>query len=147
MQEERGLEAFVNDVVRFYDDLIGRTHGTMSFRFFLQPAMGLLMALRDGVKDAKTGRRPYFWKIINDPAARPLSLQEGVKATTRILLLGLVMEIIYQYKVLGTFHVLEAINVIVALCFLPYVLLRGPINRLTRWWLARAHGKAERRQG
>lgn len=142
MQEERGLEAFVHDVVRFYDDLIGRTHGSMSFRFFLQPAMGLLMALRDGVKDAKTGRRPYFWKILNDPTARRESLHEGVKATTRILLLGLVMEIIYQYKVLGTFHVLEALNVIVALCFLPYVLLRGPINRLARWWMSRAHRAA-----
>ena len=142
MQEERGLEAFLHDVVRFYDDLIGRTHGSMSFRFFLQPAMGLLMALRDGVKDAKTGRRPYFWKIINDPTARRESLREGVKATTRILVLGLVMEVIYQYKVLGTFHVIEALNVIVVLCFLPYLLLRGPINRLVRWWLSRAHRTA-----
>jgi len=142
MQQERGLEAFVHDVVRFYDDLIGRTQGTMSFRFFLQPAMGLLMAARDGYKDAKTGRRPYFWKIVNDPTARRESLHEGVKATTRILLLGVVMEIIYQYKVLGTFHVLEAVNVIIVLCFVPYLLLRGPINRLVRWWLSRAHRTA-----
>ena len=139
MQEERVLEGLVNELVRFYDDLIGRTQGPMSFRFFLQPSMALLMALRDGVKDAKSGRPPYFWNIVNDPTARRASIHEGVKATARILLLGLVMEIIYQYKVLGTFHVLEAINVIVALCFLPYLLLRGPINRLVRWWLARAH--------
>jgi len=136
------LEAFVHDAVRFYDDLIGRTHGPMSFRFFLQPGMGLLMALRDGVKDARTGRRPYFWKIFSDPAARRESLHEGVKATARILLLGLVMEVIYQYRVLGTFHVLEAINVIVILCFLPYLLLRGPINRLVRRWRARTHHTA-----
>lgn len=142
MQKELGLEAFVNDVVRFYDDLIGRTQGPMSFRFFLQPTMALIMALRDGVKDAKTGRPPYFWNIVNDPAARRDSIREGVKATARILLLGLVMEVIYQYKVLGTFHVLEAINVIIALCFLPYLLLRGPINRLVRWWLSRAHRAA-----
>lgn len=142
MQEGQGLEAFVHDVVRFYDDLIGRTHGPMSFRFFLQPGMALLMALRDGTRDAKTGRRPYFWKIVNDPAARRASLHEGVKATTRILILGLVMEIIYQYRVLGTFHVLEAINVIVVLCFLPYLLMRGPINRLVRWWHGRAHRTA-----
>ena len=134
------MESFVHDVVRFYDDLINRTHGPMSFRFVLQPSMAVLMALRDGFKDARTGRRPYFRKIVNDPAARRESLHEGTKATGRILLLGLVMEIIYQYKVLGTFHVLEAINVIAILCFLPYLLLRGPINRLVRWWLAR-HGR------
>ena len=142
MQQERGLEAFVHDVVRFYDDLIGRTQGPMSFRFFLQPSMALLMALRDGVKDAKTGRRPYFWKIVNDPTARRESLREGLKATTRILILGVVMEIIYQYKVLGSFHLLEAINVILVLCFVPYLLLRGPINRIVRWWLSRAHRTA-----
>jgi len=131
------LDGFVHDVVRFYDDIIGRTHGPMSFRFFLQPGMALLMALRDGVRDAKTGRRPYFWKILNDPSARRGSLHEGVKDTARILILGLVMEIIYQYKVLGTFHVLEALNVIVILCFVPYLLMRGPVNRLARWWRAR----------
>jgi len=140
MQEERGLEAFVNDVVRFYDDLIGRTTGPMSFRFFLQPAMAMIMAYRDGVKDAKAGRPPYFWAIVNDPAARRSAIQGGMRATARILLLGLIMEIIYQYKVLGTFHVLEAINVIIALCFLPYLLLRGPVNRLMQRRLARAHG-------
>ena len=139
MQKERGLESFTHELVRFYDDLIGRTSGPMSFRFFLQPTMALLMALRDGVKDAKTGRRPYFWKIVNDAAARRASIHEGLKATTRILLLGLVMEVIYQYRVLGTFHVLEAVNVILILCFVPYLLMRGPINRLARWWLARAH--------
>ncbi|MDR0181820.1 hypothetical protein [Lysobacter arvi] len=136
------MEAFVHDVVRFYDDLIGRTQGPMSFRFFLQPTMALLMAVRDGVKDARTGRSPYFWTIVNAPETRRASLREGVKATTRILVLGLVMEIIYQYRVLGTFHVLEAINVIIALCFLPYLLMRGPINRLARWWFARPHRTA-----
>ncbi|WP_342315495.1 hypothetical protein [Lysobacter sp. FW306-1B-D06B] len=132
----------MHDVIRFYNDLIGRTTGPLSFRFFLQPAMALLMAFRDGVKDAKTGRRPYFWKILNDPSARSESLHEGVKATGRILLLGLVMEVIYQYRVLGSFHVLEAVNVIIVLCFVPYLLLRGPINRLVRWWRARSHRTA-----
>ncbi|HEY0502167.1 MAG TPA: hypothetical protein VGD42_01625 [Lysobacter sp.] len=136
------MEGFVHDVVRFYTDLVGRAEGPMTFRFVLQPTMALLMAIRDGLKDAKVGRRPYFWKILNDPSARRDSLNEGVKATGRILLLGLVMEIIYQYRVFGTFHVLEAVNFILLLCFLPYLLLRGPINRLAHRWLARRHSNA-----
>ena len=139
------MEGFVHDVVRFYDDLIDRTHGPMSFRFVLQPSMAVLMALRDGSRDAKAGHRPYFWKIFNDPAARHDSLVEGAKATGRILVLGLVMEIIYQYRVFGSFHVLEAVNVILILCFVPYLLLRGPVNRIVRWWRDRSARNAPRR--
>lgn len=136
------MEGFVNDVVRFYSDLIGRAEGPMTFRFVLQPTMALLMAVRDGFKDARAGRAPYFWTIVNDPAHRSASLREGRKATGRILVLGLVMEVIYQYRVFGTFHVLEAVNFILLLCFVPYLIMRGPINRLARWWLERRHSNA-----
>ena len=136
------MEGFVNDVVRFYTDLLGRAEGPMTFRFVLQPTMALLMAIRDGIKDARAGRAPYFWTIVNDPDHRRASLHEGAKATGRILLLGLVMEIIYQYRVFGTFHVLEAANFILLLCFLPYLVMRGPINRLMRWWMTRRHSNA-----
>lgn len=136
------MEGFVNDAVRFYSDLIGRAEGPMTFRFVLQPTMALLMAVRDGFKDAKAGRAPYFWTIVNEPEHRAASLREGRKATARILVLGLVMEVIYQYRVFGTFHVLEAVNFIFLLCFLPYLIMRGPINRLARWWLERRHSNA-----
>ncbi len=52
------------------------------------------------------------------------------------------MEIIYQYRVFGTFHVLEAAIFILLLCFLPYLVMRGPINRLMRWWISRRHSNA-----
>lgn len=136
------MEGFVHDVVRFYTDLTGRAEGPMTFRFVLQPTMALLMAIRDGFKDARAGRAPYFWTIVNDPSHRHSSLREGAKATGRIVLLGLVMEIIYQYRVFGTFHVLEAAIFILLLCFLPYLVMRGPINRLMRWWISRRHSNA-----
>lgn len=131
------MEAFINDVVRFYTDLIGRSDGPMTFRFFLQPGMALLFAIRDGIKDAKIGRTPYFWTILHDPIRRRASLHEGLRATGRIIALGLVMDVIYQYKVFGTFHVLEALNIVVILCFLPYLLMRGPVDRIARWWMTR----------
>lgn len=134
------MDGFLNDVVRFYTDLIGRTQGPMTFRLFLQPGMALLLAFRDGFKDAKIGRHPYFWTIMHDPVRREASLREGFKATGRILILGLVMDTIYQYKVFGTFHVLEALNVALILGFIPYFLLRGPADRIAHWWLKRKAG-------
>ena len=37
----------------------------MTFRFILQPAMAFIAALRDGVMDARPGRRPYLWALIH----------------------------------------------------------------------------------
>ena len=36
----------------------------MKFRFILQPSMAAIAAIRDGLKDARTGRSPYFWAIV-----------------------------------------------------------------------------------
>ena len=47
----------------------------MSFRFFLQPTMAILFAIRDGIKDARTGRSPYVWTILHKPEERRARLR------------------------------------------------------------------------
>ena len=47
------------------------------------------------------------------------------------------MDTIYQLFVLKAFYPLELILVVFFLCFLPYLLLRGPFARIARWRLAR----------
>ena len=85
----------VEVVLRIFRDLFNRPSEPMSFRFILQPVMALIAALRDGIKDARTGRSPYFWTIMSEPGKRAGRLREGLNATARILLLGLVMDMIY----------------------------------------------------
>ncbi|MQR00992.1 hypothetical protein [Glaciimonas soli] len=121
---------------RFWTDLISRPSGPMAFRFYLQPVMGLVVAWLDGVKDARTGRTPFFWTILHEPAERVGRILEGLKSTSRIIGLGVVMEAIYQYK-MGTFHVLEALNVVFFLAVLPYLLFRGPVARIAKYWIAK----------
>jgi tryptophan-rich sensory protein len=122
---------------RIWRNLIERPSGPMTFRFFLQPIMASIAAWRDGVKDAREGRSPYLWTIATDPAKARGRLDEGVIATARILLLGLVMDVIYQAIVFGTFHPGEAAIISILLAFVPYLLLRGPISRVVAWWRAR----------
>ncbi len=109
----------------------------MTFRFILQPAMAAIAALRDGVNDARTGRAPYFSAILRTPEKRVGRLREGVQATAKILILGVVMDTIYQLIELRTFYPAEAALVALLLAFLPYALLRGPIARIARHWVAR----------
>jgi hypothetical protein len=122
---------------RIWTDILDRPGGPMTFRFILQPAMALIAALHDGIKDARTGRSPYFWTVLTDPNKRGGRLREGLISTARIILLGLGMDAIYQATVLKTFYPGEAVIVAILLAFVPYLLLRGPVERVARWWLAR----------
>jgi hypothetical protein len=126
---------------RLWRDILDRPGGPMTFRFILQPAMAILAAARDGVRDARLGRRPYVWALIHgvrDPQGRSGRLWEGIIATGRVLILGVIMDIIYQWKVLGTFYPGQAAVIAILLAFVPYLLLRGPFERLARHWVARS---------
>jgi hypothetical protein len=136
----RGVVTMLEILHRIWFDLIGRFGGPMSFRVFLQPTMALIFAIRDGVKDAKTNRTPYFWTITHGPKEkRRERLKEGVKATSRIFVLGIIMDVIYQIRVFHTFYPFEALDIAIILAFIPYLIFRGPVNRIARWWLGRRH--------
>ena len=112
---------------RLWNDLVDRPGGSMTFRFILQPTMAAIAALHDGVKDARTGRSPYFWTAVNRPDERADRLREALNATARIVLLGIGMDAIYQWKVYGTFYPVEALDIAILLALAPYLLLRRPI--------------------
>jgi hypothetical protein len=117
---------------RIWRDIAERPGGPMSFRFLLQPTMAFIAALHDGIQDARTGRSPYFWTILHDPGQRGCRLREGLLATARIVVLGLGMDAVYQWRVLDTFYPGEALIVALLLAVLPYFLLRGPVSRIAR---------------
>jgi hypothetical protein len=105
----------------------------MSFRLLLQPAMALIFAIRDGLKDAREGRPAYFYSLFTLPEDRRRQLREGFKAVSRVFALAIVVDLIYQVIVLRWFYPLEALIVAFVLAFLPYMLLRGPVNRIARF--------------
>jgi hypothetical protein len=125
---------------RLWTDILDRPGGPMTFRFILQPAMAIIAALRDGFHDARLGRRPYIWALIHgvrDSGGRSGRLWEGILSTARILILGVVMDIIYQWRVLDTFYPGQSAVIAILLAFIPYVLLRGPFERIAHFWVAR----------
>jgi hypothetical protein len=126
---------------RIWQNLLDRPSGPMMFRFILQPVMAAIAALRDGIRDARSGRTVYFWTMLTNPAKLGGRLREGLISSARIILLGLGMDAIYQFIVLKTFHPGEAAIAALLLAFVPYVLLRGPFARLAYWWRGDAPAK------
>jgi len=131
---------------RLWNDLIGRIGGPMSFRLLLQPATAFVFAIRDGLKDAREGRPAYFYSLFTDPENRRSRLREGFKAVSRVFAFAIVMDLIYQLTVLRWFYPLQALIVAIVLALLPYILLRGPVNRIARF-LRRPPQATDRRLG
>jgi len=105
----------------------------MSFRLVLQPSMAMIFAIRDGLKDAREGRPAYFYSLFTDPGNRRNRLREAFKAVSRVFVFAILMDLIYQLIVFRWFYPLQALIVAFVLAFLPYILLRGPVNRIARF--------------
>ena len=71
-------------------------------------------------------------------------LREGLIATARIILLGIAMDVIYQFLEFKTFYPGEALIIAVLLCFVPYLAIRGPVTRIARWWRGGASASGSR---
>ena len=84
---------------RIWDNLLVRPGGSLAFRFLLQPAMSTIFAVRDGIKDARKGGSPYFWTVLSDPNERLARLHEGVAATGKIILLGILIDGLSGHRV------------------------------------------------
>jgi hypothetical protein len=122
-------------LTRIWHNMLDRPGGPFIFRFVLQPIMATIAALRDGLHDARNGRAPFLWTVLTDPAQRRGRLDEALIATSRIVLLGLAMDTVYQAIEFDSFHPAEAVIIALLLAFVPYLLLRGLVARIARRWV------------
>ena len=125
-------------LTRVWQNTLNRPGGPFVFRFVLQPIMATAAALRDGLHDARTGRAPFLWTVLTDPAKRRGRLDEALIATSRIVLLGLAMDTIYQLIEFEAFHPAEAVIIALLLGLVPYLVLRGVVTRIARRWVGAA---------
>ena len=114
------------------NQLVGRLDGPLKFRLILQPAVAVFFAIRDGLNDARQGNVPYFWAIFTEPSRRKELIKDGWKSVAKVFVLATVMDLVYQYLVLGWMYPLAALSIAFLLAFVPYLLIRGPVNRIAR---------------
>ena len=119
-------------ILRGLTNLAARVGGPMTFRIILQPLMASIFAFRDGLKDAREGRPPYLWTLITEPSQRVDLIRQGWAAVGRVFILAIVMDVIYQLIVVGWIYPFETLTVSILLAVIPYLVLRGPVNRIVR---------------
>ena len=130
---------------RFFEDLAGRLTGPLTLRLILQPIMSSIFAIKDGIKDAAENKPAYLWSLFTHPEGRAERIRQGWKAVGKIAILALVLDAVYQIMVLRWFYVGEAVVTAVILAIVPYVLLRGVVDRIALWWMRRVPSSARRR--
>lgn len=124
-----------DQLARIFTDLVGRLTGPLTLRLYLQPGMATLFAIRDGLKDAKARRPPFFWTVFTSREDRPSLLRDGWKSIGQVFVLAIILDLIYQFRVFRWVYPVETLDVAVILAVLPYALLRGPVNRIARLWM------------
>ena len=125
----------------FWTDFIDRFDGPLHFRLIMQPLMAILFAVRDGRRDAREGRGAYIWKFVYKPEHRRDLVLSGVKSISKVFVLAFALDVVYQFVEWHGLKPLQALLTAIVLAVIPYVLLRGPINRLMRITRVKARSK------
>ena len=112
--------------------LFGRMDGPLHLRLILQPTLAAIFAIRDGWKDGREGRPPFFWALFTSTGLRGDLLRDGWRSASKVFILACVLDTIYQIMVRRWVNPGEIISVAFILAFIPYLLIRGPVNRITR---------------
>src|SRR6266536_3050669 len=111
-------------------DIGWRLDAPFRFRLIVQPLVALLLGLRDGRLDAKTGTPPYLYELIFVPALRQARLKSGLTAIAKPLAVAVIMDAVVQFTFLDSLNILAALVIGGLLVGVPYSLVRGLTNRL-----------------
>lgn len=131
-EEEREEDVMDHMWQRVGSQLIARVSGPMKFRLVLQPCMAAFFAIRAGLADAKAGKPPWFWELVSNPPQREDMVKEAWKRVGKVFILAVVLDVVYQLIVLHFVYPGEALIVAFILAIVPFVILRGPVVRVTR---------------
>jgi hypothetical protein len=116
----------------FFTDIPKRLSGPGRFRFVLQPLIAVILGIRAGLADARAGRPPYLYGILFHRHLRGELVASGFKTVVNLLLMGILMDSVFQWIILGASYPGAAFVVGPTLIVLPYTTARALANRLAR---------------
>jgi hypothetical protein len=116
----------------FLEDIPKRLAGPGRFRFVLQPAIAVALGIGAGRSDARAGRRPYLSALLFGGQSRAALARSSVESVANLLLMGILIDSVCQWLILGVSHPGAALVVGPVLVTVPYVLARALANRVTK---------------
>jgi hypothetical protein len=114
----------------FIEDIPKRLAGPGRFRFILQPLIATILGIRNGLGDARAGRPPYLWGILFHRHLRGELVKTSFQAVANLLLMGILLDSLFQWVILGACYPGAALVVGPVLIMGPYTVGRALSNRL-----------------
>ncbi len=111
-------------------DVIDRIDGPFHLRFILQPLVAAVLAFGDGRRDAQKGYPPYGWSLFTDREHRQFLLKSGWKSISKVFIIALILDLIFQIITFHRFNPIGALIVAFLLALIPYIIFRSLFNRL-----------------
>jgi len=124
-----GLYLFSRD---FLEDIPKRLAGPGRFRFILQPLIATGLGIRAGLADSRAGQPPYLWSVLFNRRLRPELLKSGFSTVVNLLLMGILLDSVFQWLILGISYPGAALVVGPVLIVAPYTVARALSNRGAR---------------
>jgi hypothetical protein len=119
-------------IARVFHNLFDRIDGPMEIRLVVQPIMASIFAIRDGLRDLRQDRPPFGWSLITEPRHRGHRLRDGWRSIQKVLFAALAIDVVYQLIELKWVYLGEALIVAQIVALVPYVLIRGMVNRIAK---------------
>lgn len=116
----------------FFEDLPKRLEGPGRFRFILQPLIATILGIRSGIADVRLGRPAYLFGVLFDHKLRLELLKSGFSTIVNLLLMGVLLDSICQWLILGSSYPGAALVVGPVLVAAPYSTSRALANRCAR---------------
>lgn len=114
----------------FLEDIPRRLTGPGRFRFVLQPVIAIILGIRGGLADALEGRPPFLYGVLFHRQLRGKLLRSGFRTVINLLLMGILMDAVFQWIILGVSHAGAALVVGPTLTLVPYAVARALSNRV-----------------
>jgi hypothetical protein len=126
----------INYFFEIWESMLMRTKDFLQLRLLFGPLQSILLATLIAKRDAKKQYPPYIWRFLaTSKQRRAISRNAWINAG-KIFVLAVSIDIIYQlteiimFDAKMTFNALEAALVGLLLTIIPYILMRGPVQRV-----------------
>ena len=116
----------------FLEDIPKRLTGPGRFRFVLQPLIAIILGIRGGLSDAREGKPAFLYGVIFHRQLRRVLLKSGFRTVINLLLMGILMDAVFQWIILGVSHAGAALVVGPAVIVVPYAITRALANCVAR---------------
>jgi hypothetical protein len=117
---------------QFFAHLWARLLGPGRLRFVLQPAAAVLLGVRDGKRDSKTGYPPFLSGLVFHRTHRRKLWRSSIASVRDLVAIAIILDVISQVLIFREVHPGAALILGPVLIAMPYSISRTLTNRIPR---------------